>query len=199
MITPVYISDIIGSVVAAASAGKYNGTDKTLLQTIKDNETAALGKPSKIEQINFQHGHKIELIETLYQMDKSPTERFNKYPLVWLVQDLTEEIGKETGVYAEVSLSIIIAHHTEHSHKIGTRMEKVFKPVLYPIYYQLLEYLSRSARVIEGNDEMIRHRKIDRSYWGRNAVGGNDKLKLEDYVDAIELENISLKINFSNC
>lgn len=194
----IYVTDIMGEIVEAAMNGKY-GTYDSLLEAIQANETAVFNKPSKIETINYQHGSKIELIETLAQMDKSPDARFEKYPLVYLVQDFTEDRGKDSAVYAEVSLNIIIAHQTKADYKISNRMEKVFKPVIYPIYEQLLKYIAKSKWIHEAHKDTIRHRKTDRAYWGRRSVGGNDANKLSDYLDAMELENVALKINFSNC
>ncbi len=194
---PVYITDIIGEVVAAAKTAKYNGTNVTLLQTIRTNETAAI-ESTLISTINFQYGHKKELIETLIQMDQNPDNQANKYPLVYLVQDFSEERGKAVGQYAEVSLNVIIAHSTRNDHKITDRMTKVFKPVLYPIYYQFMKFLAAHPMVNVINSDMIPHKKTDRSYWGRNAVGGTDALKLNDYVDAIEIENLQLKINYKS-
>ena len=187
---PVYITQIIGEVVAKV--------EDNILETIKENETAALGSTG-IQKINFQHGHKRELLETLAQMDQSSEERELKYPLVYLVQDFSEERGRSVGIYADTSLNIIIAHHTVNTDKITDRETKVFYPVLYPIYYELMEQLTKHKGIFDSYLDMIRHRKTDRAYWGRNAIGGTDATKLKDYVDAIELENLQLKINFKIC
>lgn len=200
--TPVYITDIIGEVVAAAKiAIVKRNPDKTLLEFIQANEKEALGNEtdSLIQTIDYQHGHKKELIETLFQMDKSEEERELKYPLVYLVQDFAEERGKNASTYAEVSLNVIIAHHTNNQYKISDREEKVFKPVLYPIYDEFLNQLAKHSQIHDAHPTMIPHRKTDRSYWGRISVGGNDQNKLNDYLDAIEIENLKLKILFKNC
>ena len=132
-------------------------------------------------------------------MDKDPAGRFQKYPLVYLVQDFKETRGKTSGIYGETTLNIIIAHHTTSSFKITDRYQQVFKPVLYPIYYSLLNQLAKHPQLNEEDETMVLHGKTDRSYWGRTAIGGNDKLKITDTVDAIEIDNLALKILYQTC
>jgi hypothetical protein len=187
---PVYIADIIGMVVSLVQT--------EVLATIQANETVALGATS-IQAIDFQYGHRVELIQTLAQKDSDPQQRFLKYPLVYLVQDFRERRGREVGVYAEVSLNIIIAHQTESTDKITDRMAKVFKPVLYPIYYSLIKQLATIPQTLEGYQDQISHDKWDRSYWGTQAVSSNTANVLNDYVDAIDIQNLDLKINYQPC
>lgn len=85
---PVYVDDIIGEVVADMQDFLVSkNPDVTFLDSLKANETAALGS-SLIQQIRFSKSSFDELIETLMQEDKSGTGRFTKYPLVHLVQDM---------------------------------------------------------------------------------------------------------------
>lgn len=199
---PVYVTDIIGDVVSnAKSAVVKRNPNKTLLEVIQENEKATHEdeSDSMIETINYQYGHKRELIETLVGMSKEEENRVLKYPLVYLVQDFSETRGKEPGIYADVSLNILFVHHTVNTSKIKARYEKVFKPVLYPIYYEFMEQLSKHPQIHVEDPRRIRHKKTDRSYWGRQAVGGNDGLKLTDFVDAIEVEDLQIKILFKNC
>lgn len=188
---PVYIVDIFQEVVMATAA--------KVLNTIIQNETAAL-QSSTITGINFQKGHKAELIETLLQMDRSPEYQAKKYPLVYLVQDFTEQRGRQAGVYAETFLQVLICHRTQPDRKVDDRYSQVFKPVLYPIYYELLQQLAQHKLVVTGDADALRHDKTDRVYWGRQRAGGpNDANQLTDFVDAIELNNLNIKFNFKTC
>lgn len=187
---PLYVVDVLAQIVEAVS-------DEVLTEII-ENETAALGT-SMITGINYQYGHRLELIETLIQLDKggSPSNVM-KYPLVYLVMDFSEARGSQDGVYAEVKLNIVIAHQTDNTDKITDRYRKVFKPVLYPIYYSLIEQIAAHHLVLQGNEDKIQHVKIDRGYWGRTALqgAGTTGNKLTDYVDAIELQNVDLKLYY---
>lgn len=195
---PVYVFDIIGEVVTATAAAIVSkNPNKTLLQTIQENEAAALGA-TLIEGIRYSKSSFAELIATLIQDDKPEETRNTKYPLIHLVRDFWEDRGKIIGFYAEVALNIIFVHQTVNTYKIGDREANVFKPILYPIYYEFFNQLAKHPQITVESNVMISHRKWDRPYWG-NGNAGSSKNKLTDFVDAIECQNILLKINFKNC
>ena len=191
MNNPVYIDDIIGEVIQA--------TSDAILPTIIANETAALGS-SLIQQIRFSKSSFDELIETLGQADKSGVERFNKFPLTHLVQDMVINRGADTGIFGTATVNIIFVHQTQQSFKTEERDEKVFKPVLWPIYYQFLEQLKKNNWVFQTDTTTgeFPHRVIKRAFWGNRNLQGSKNI-LNDYVDAIEVQNLQLKINYSNC
>lgn len=190
MIKPVYIVDIIGECVANAALN--------VLATIQGNETDIFGRTS-IQAVNYQNGHKKELFETLIQMGQARSTDALKYPCIYLVQDFSEERNPRTGIYTDTRLNVILMHHTEAQHKVGDRYQKVFKPVLYPLYYAFMEALAKHPLILQGAQDDIRHMKTDRVYWGRQAAGGTDRLALSDYLDAIEISNLQLSFYFKTC
>lgn len=190
IVKPLYIVDIFADIVSRV--------ENVVLSTIQANETAALGS-TKIQGINYQKGHKIELIQTLSQMEANASTQQQKYPMVYLVQDFTERRGRSIKQYAEVNLQIFIAHYTEATRKVDDRMTKVFKPVLYPIYYELMNQISLEPLIIQADEQDIRHDKTDRLYWGTQSFGGNKEHSLNDYLDAIEVNNLTLNFNFKTC
>lgn len=189
MSNPTYIVDIIGEVV--------QGFTPDVLPIIKANELAVLGT-TLIDTIDYQYGHVIELIQTLSQYDKTDNYRRIKYPLVFLAMDFPEKRGKPDW-YATAVLNIIIAHQTDSMDKIGDRMRKVFKPVLYPIYYALLDGLAAHDLINENTADILSHTKFDRGYMGTIKDSGNIANRLNDYVDAIEIVNLNLTILNNNC
>lgn len=190
MTTPVYIVDEFQSIVSTMTPN--------ILPTIQANETAALGRATMIRTINYDYGHFKELISKLAALDKSDQMRFIKYPLVYLVQDFPEDRGQRPGIYADITINIVVCHQTESMYTIQDRMAKVFKPVLYPIYYALLDAIYDHPLFNVDDSGLIGHRKIDRGYWGRTAIGGNDANTLNDYVDAIDITNIRIPVLY-NC
>lgn len=189
-IQPIYVVDIFRDIVASFAP--------MLLPIIQANETTALGQ-SLINTIDYQYGHVKELVATLFQYDKSQQLKYTKYPLVYLVMDFPEDRGNQPGFYATVTLEIVIAHQTDATYKASERMQNVFKPVLYPIYYSLLDAIAAHPMINENNADIIKHRKIDRVYWGRESIGGTDGNVLNDYVDAIDITNLKLTILDNNC
>jgi hypothetical protein len=190
---PVYIVDLIGTVVQAVIAD--------VLATIQAAELAALGS-TNITTINYQYGHFRELIVTLGQWDTDPALRTGKYPMIYVVQDFVEHRGKLAGVYADLSLQVLVCHQTEDDYKITDRYTNVFKPVLYPIYYSFMKNLALSNMTFPSSPDLIAHDKWDRSFWGTSKVvgsGGTDRSVLNDFVDAIDIQNLQLKIDYQPC
>lgn len=196
MIKPVYVVDIIRDVVSCFTP--------SLLPIIQANESIALAKQgatysSRISTINYAYGHPKELIGTLAQLDRTTQLKFTKYPLVYLLMDFAEDRNKMLGSYASVNLNIILLHQTDDTYKMEERMNYVFKPVLYPIYYALLRGITEHRLVNEGDPQELRHKKFDRGYWGREAIGGTDGNQLNDYVDALDITNLQFTILNNNC
>jgi len=198
-VQPVYIDDIIGQITQDAINAIVVKPSTTLLEQIKANEIAATGS-SLIQQLRFSKSSFDELIETLSQADKSGVERYNKYPLAHLVQDMVITRGSDAGIYGTATVNLIFMHQTMQAYKTDERDDKVFKPVLWPIYYQFLEQLKKNNWVFQTDATTgeFPHRVIKRAFWGNRKLEGS-KLLLNDYVDAIEIQNLNLKINYSNC
>jgi hypothetical protein len=143
--------------------------------------------------VHFQYGNPLEIIENIKQMADNYLDADIKYPLVGLFQDFTEKKGTEIGTESEVSLNLVIVTITDFNYKAPDRYNNSFKPLLYPIYEQLMLQLSVNKDIISPYNEMFEHDKIDRLYWGRVPLFG-EKYKNSDYIDAIEIENLKLKI-----
>lgn len=178
---PIYIVDIIGECVRKTN-------DAVIDKLTKAN--------SSIAQLNYQFGFIYELLETMVQWDKSQTLDYLKYPLVWLVTDFDENRGNNgADFYATVNLNIIIANFTQREYKAYERMDVNYRPILYPIYYELLHQLAKHPSISVQDEIQIPHTKTDRYFWGKNHLANN----LNDSVDAIEIQNLQLKINFKTC
>lgn len=195
MTNPVYIVDIFGDII--------NRVKNDVLNTIQTNEANALGR-TLINTIDYQFGHILELIQTLSQKDKSPTSRVLKYPLIWLITDFTEVRGQQPGVYAELPAQLAIIHQTKDLYKAMDREMKVFRPVLYPIYYSLMDHIADHPSILQGSPDLVPHRKTNHYFLGsdritiqgKNTGTGNT---LADYVDAIEIDRMQLKFNYNTC
>lgn len=153
-----------------------------------------------ITKINYIHGHILEVIETLHQQDQDPNQRKEKYPLIILIQDFTEQrSGDAQNPYPEITLRLAICYHTLSEYKDATRYEKTFKPVLYPIYEELINQMFLSNGFFVNDPYSIVHTKKDRPYWGREEIYANSANKLDDYIDAIELNPLRIKQNLNYC
>lgn len=170
-----------------------------ILQYIQDAETAALGLPSQIKAVNYYHGHIWELIQHLQEVAGNPNADQNKYrfPLVWLPEDIQYNINPRG--YSTATVRLIICHKTQQDYKSAVREQKVFEPVLRPIADILITQIANDRRhfVISSRANM-EFDYTERKYWGREQFGDgttNTANKLQDYVDAIDIQNLVLPLS----
>jgi len=180
----VYIVDEIETIVGAVSAALL-----TYLQ----------GIDSAITAVHYQHGHPKEIIETLMQKDKSTTLQFTKYPLIALFQDFPEAHNQQLGIDNEATLHIVIVQSTLATYKANERYTRNFKPILYPIYNEFLKQITLSAKFMNYGIQTLGHTKIDRLFWGKEGLYGNEGNIFNDRLDCIEIRDLKLKVNLKNC
>lgn len=181
---PVYVVDEMAEVVAKVS--------EELLPTLQAYD-------SNITGVHYLHGHPLEIIETLGQRDKSDTYVFKKYPLIALFQDFPESMNQTTGIPHEPRLHMIIARATRPEYKAPERYGYNLRPVLYPIYSELLHQLHHHPAFTSESAWKIPHTKTDRLYWGREGLWGNDSNIFNDWIDCIEIRDLRIKVKTKLC
>jgi len=154
---------------------------------------------STITGVHYMHGHPIEIMETLAEMDKSQSAKFKRYPLIALFQDFPERYYADPEIQAEGTFHLIIARRTNNTYKVQDRYLKNFDPFLYPIYEEFLTQLFRSGFFMLQSDSLIQHTKYDRLYWGRESLFGGTANMFNDYLDVIEIRDLKLKFYVNNC
>ena len=162
-----------------------------IFRTITEKASVNLDMP-----LNYMHGHPNEITESLTEMTKNPTAAAGKYPLVALFQDFEED---KSGDFIKVKLQMIIAVLTSNKMKAPERYDASFRPYLYPIYEELIRVISRSGYFNESTERQVKHIKVDRLFWGRNGLYGNQGNIFNDYVDCIEIKNLSLSVKPLKC
>lgn len=139
----------------------------------------------------FMDGHLLDVKNRLIQKDESTgVLKWQKYPLIILLQDF--EYSESRIVRSEVSVDIIIVNETKSDYDTEERRENNFKPVLDPIYNDLMNAFNRSRyfSLTDGTWDVTR-----RYYWGSEL---NNQNIFTDHLDAIEINNLSLTIP-KNC
>lgn len=155
---PVYIVDIIGDVCTKVAT-----------------ETEM--------SINYQYGFGVQILESLKLKDSGKS---GKYPLIALYFPISEDRGK--GYYADVLIrKIVIANLTNKDDRPTQRYEKVFKTILYPVYYSFLRQLARNSYIQCKDPDMIVHRKTD--FPSVSVATG-----INDFVDSIEITNLQFSL-----
>ncbi|KAF0193984.1 MAG: Uncharacterized protein FD166_3610 [Bacteroidetes bacterium] len=146
--------------------------------------------------VNYLHGHPKEITATLTEMTRNPTASAQKYPLIALFQDFEEDLS---GDFLKVKLQMIIAVMTKNTLSAPDRYAVSFRPFLYPIYGELIKVISRSGYFNESTEKQVKHIKVDRLFWGRNGLYGNEGNIFNDYIDCIEIKDLRLNVKLKNC
>lgn len=149
----------------------------------------------------YMYGHPLEIIDTLSRKDSNDTYKSKKYPLIALFQDFTESMGQNQAVSSAVEdLNIIIAVNTSPDYTSKERYTNTFRPVLYPLYDLLIKHIIKSKWFNNVDPGLVPHRKIDRLFWGRSGLYGNEGNIFNDHIDAIEIQGLNLTLRLrQNC
>jgi hypothetical protein len=143
----------------------------------------------------YMFGHRQEIANRLNMKDKDKLYKFQKYPLFVLRLDFPEDV---TADYVHnVSLNMAILAFTDKNYRAEDRYEFIFKPILMPLYFEFFEALQNSSELM--NIGRIEHTKIDRMYFGVEELSRNTAHIFNDPLDAIELQNLNLKLLDNNC
>ena len=139
----------------------------------------------------YDHGHPIEMVNTLLEKDGNDTWKFKKYPLIYLRQDFKESMTND-GLYTTISnLDIFILNNTSMDYTSEQRYTNVLKPILYPLFEAFIKKVSQSTKLA---NPVVDYDKYDRLFWGTSAAMGNEANILNDPIDAIEINLIDLKV-----
>lgn len=142
----------------------------------------------------YQWGRRAEIAAILAAMDKQVDRKNQKYPVVALILDTDEKVEALT----QWDLTIVIATISKTTLTSKERYDTTIRPILVPLYEQFLQALKRSGLFswTGSTQHYPPHVRTIRPYWGTPSAEKNDRLILEDPLDAIEITD--LKINSTN-
>ena len=149
----------------------------------------------KIQKLHFQYGHAIVIQEALKKMEGSPTAQYQRFPMVWIVEDFPER-GIQPGL-SVITPRIVVLHKTDKNYSREQRQELVFKPILWPIVAELLKQIDDSG-VLEVNYQ-VPGTTIERPHFGVEGVYGNGGYIIDAVLDSIEIVNKELTIRRTEC
>lgn len=153
--------------------------------------------------LRYEYGYIRELNQTLQQAEGNEAEFDKKYPLIWLAEPFTV-VRDDPNFFGRVKLDIFIIVNTDPNYKAHERMLLNYKPIIYPIYRELMNQIALSVCFtnsdkdnIENKDSFI-HTLTKGYYWG-----DSQKQILNDNVDCLKIGSLELNIhnnqNNQNC
>lgn len=182
MSAPVFIVDVVRDIVAATSAALL-----TQLQAVDP----------LIVKIGFEYGHINDIRERITtKMNATPPVNF--CPFVALIEDYKLTHGT-VGVTGIVDMKMLILYYSKADITRQQREDAVFRPILYPVYLELLKQIKLSGKFSVYDETLIRHDQINRPHWGDPGLYGNTQYPLTGVFDGIELSNLQLTTFLNNC
>lgn len=148
------------------------------------------------KHIEFQFGDWDYISNVLQVMSTSVTTMGKRYPIVCLRSPYTELRGGKT---REVRLELLIAVNTLKDYTNEQRENTSFEEVLRPVYTLLMEEINRCEHVKAPYQGGVRHEYIENYRYGRKGVEDGDGKPFRDFIDAIEIHNLSLTIKDIDC
>lgn len=131
-------------------------------------------------------------------MSRSDKTSPYKFPLVILFTPFLET-RDDPNLFTSARVSLTIAVRTLSSYTNETRLQKSFIEQLHPIYHSFIKEVRNHELVDVPYNRVIHHNYRERYDLGsRGAMDSNNK-KLTDLIDAIEIENLELKIKNKQC
>lgn len=140
----------------------------------------------------FLFGNWNELCADLAIKGSSITTQDNRYPLVLLHNDYAETL---TGNRITVdNPKIYIICQSKDTYSTSERLVEVYKNLLYDIEEQFLKEMKKGSRFIKNLNELEYTRKDLYKLWV-----GDQKNRLPDFLDAVELSFRNLKYYKKTC
>ncbi|RLD32322.1 MAG: hypothetical protein DRI83_11075 [Bacteroidetes bacterium] len=194
---PIVFTDDLGGILADPVVfGQFQAINVTAdsFDIVSETAIPSVGGWKSLEPF-FMFGHRQEISNRLLMKDKDRVYKYQKYPLFVLRLDFPEDVTSDH--VHEVTLNMAIMDSTDKNYRAPERYEKVFHPILMPLYFDFIEKLQASSETMgTGYPE---HTKIDRPFWGVDESGRNVKYIFSDPLDAIELQNLKLKLLDNKC
>lgn len=160
-------------------------------------EAAIIANPNIVwgtlpKKVYFMQGSLLEITGVLDTYTKSPTYKDKKYPLVCFIRDVKETITQQiSGLGTSFKCRILIVTLTSQDLRADDRELKNFKPILIPIFEELIRQFEKSTLFGMPRVSDLAITKYDCYFYG---TAQNNKNIFNDRVDAIDIESISLNL-----
>jgi hypothetical protein len=148
--------------------------------------------------VYFYHGAHDVVSKQLKSLDNSITMKDLKYPMIWLVTPIRENIPVGTEFACEISdVDILICMKSDSTSSGDERNTAYFEKYLRPIYEELKKQISNSYLFGVLSPNAIPHEAKEWPYHsGTEAASGKVNL-FDDFIDCLQIRRMKLEINHS--
>ena len=163
---------------------------RAIVATVNDNLVSETSL--SIPRVTYKAETWKELCNRLKADSESSTRKATRYPMVALIRDY-DYTTQDDSNYTDVSLKLIIVTQTTFDKLSEDRQAENYQPILYPIRSELMEQIALS-RYFHGPYNPWPAHKCAESF-NLSKDNNNGALSLPDYVDALIITDLRLKIN----
>lgn len=172
-----------------------NNPEYILVDVMRDI-TASIKTSLDLPNLNYQYGKLEEINEMLIAYTKTTEFAAQKFPMIWVFTGFKITRGNVRFFGETSDLRIFIITGSAQADKSVNRIEKNFKPLLYPIYREFLRQIAKSQVFTDYLPDTITHSVKDYYFFSQDGA----KSVLTDAVDCVEISNLKLTIkNNNNC
>lgn len=139
-------------------------------------------------QLFFHYGTLREIVGNLNQLGKASKI---KYPIIALIEPFKQRVTDEG---TKATLRILIATYTKKTLLADERLELNYKPILFPVYNAFMDELKKESKSSSLDHTIINHFEM-----GKESLNGYDGTILDDHVDAIEINDLSILFRENKC
>lgn len=170
---------------------KIVSIDFTALTFTVDLTTAGFSStPTSVTAVlNYHHGHPAEIVNLFRQATHDQDVKFEQFPAICLFQDIPEKHSVK-GKDREARLNMVIITDTDSKYEASQRYTYTFTPTLIPLYERLMDAIECNGDLQILSDD---YDYFERIYWGKNGLYGNVGDIFNDFIDAIEINNLRIK------
>ena len=144
-------------------------------------------------KVFFDWGHYDAVNKNLYSKSKAVHDK-TRYPLIWMVTPFDERSNPKQDYYCELSgLDFLFLMGTIGTDSMEKTTGKAFQPRLWPVVDAFKEAIADS-----GYFQVLSADAIPYDYqkdWYFKSVGEGKGNLFNDYIDAVQLKNVRLRVN----
>ena len=189
---PIVFTDDIGGILAEPLVfGQFQAINvtSTSFDIVSLIDPPAVGGWKSLEPF-YMYGVPLEIATRLMQKDKDKIYKYQKYPLFALQLPIEEDV-QFNGLH-DVTTNIAILAFSSKTYRAPERFEKVFHPVLMPLYFDFLDKLQSNGEILTAG--IPQHTKRDIPFYGTEELGGNRSYIFNDPLDGITMTNLEIQL-----
>lgn len=147
------------------------------------------------KDINYIFGNTTYVNSILKTIEKGSF----RFPLIILHTPFNETRGYDKSLSGEAKIAVTIAVRTKSDYTNTKRLNESFVKQLRPMYDAFIQAFRNHNQIAIQYDEQIPHVYRERYDLGSSGAMDSNGKKLDDLIDAIEIENLEIKVKTKKC